>query len=157
MRMIYHEGSGSYGRMSTDDGGEDAALLSRAVGAPVRVQWSREDEHGWAPKGPAQFDEVKAALDGDGKWIAWDFADYSLPWTEAGRRRCWRRCKSASDRPIPAAPMALRAAARSTASAINGFSPITSIGILPNRFRCAPAICAPPAISRAVSPPNVCR
>lgn len=83
VRVIYYEGSGSYGRLATEDAGEDAALLSRAVGAPVRVQWSREDEHGWSPKGPAQFDEVKAALDSDGKWIAWDFTDFSLPRTEA--------------------------------------------------------------------------
>jgi nicotinate dehydrogenase subunit B len=84
VRLIYHEASGSYGRMSTDDGAEDAALLSRAVGAPVRVQWSRQDEHGWEPKGPAQLDEVKAAIDGDGKLIAWDFVDYSQPWTASG-------------------------------------------------------------------------
>ncbi len=84
VRIIYHEASGSYGRMSTDDGAEDAALLSRAAGAPVRVQWSRQDEHGWEPKGPAQLDEIKAAIDGDGKLIAWDFADYSQPWTASG-------------------------------------------------------------------------
>ena len=29
--------------------------LSRAVGRPVRVQWMREDEHGWDPKGPPQL------------------------------------------------------------------------------------------------------
>jgi CO/xanthine dehydrogenase Mo-binding subunit len=84
VRVIYHEASGSYGRMSTDDGAEDAALMSRAVGAPVRVQWSRQDEHGWEPKGPAQLDEVKAAVDGDGKLIAWDFTDYGQPWTASG-------------------------------------------------------------------------
>src|SRR5919106_1765174 len=84
VRIIYHEASGSYGRMSTDDGAEDAALLSRAVGAPVRVQWSRQDEHGWEPKGPPQLDEVKAAVDGDGKLIAWDFVDYGFPWTASG-------------------------------------------------------------------------
>ncbi len=87
VRIIYHEASGSYGRMSTDDGAEDAALLSRAVGAPVRVQWSRRDEHGWGPKGPAQVDEVKAAVDGDGKLSAWDFADYGQPWTASRSTR----------------------------------------------------------------------
>ncbi len=81
VRVIYHEASGSYGRMSNDDGAEDAALLSRAVGAPVRVQWSRQDEHGWEPKGPAQTQVLKAGVDGQGKLIAWDFTDYSLPWT----------------------------------------------------------------------------
>ena len=84
VRIIYHEASGSYGRMSTDDGAEDAALLSRAVGAPVRIQWSRRDEHGWEPKGPAQLDEAKAAVDADGKLSAWDFVDYGQPWTASG-------------------------------------------------------------------------
>ena len=84
VRIIYHEASGSYGRMSTDDGAEDAALLSRAVGSPVRVQWSRRDEHGWEPKGPAQLDEAKAAVDADGKLSAWDFVDYGQPWTASG-------------------------------------------------------------------------
>jgi nicotinate dehydrogenase subunit B len=84
VRVIYHEASGSYGRMSTDDCAEDAALLSRAVGAPVRVQWSRRDEHGWEPKGPAQLDEVKAAIGDDGKLVAWDFVDYGQPWTASG-------------------------------------------------------------------------
>jgi CO/xanthine dehydrogenase Mo-binding subunit len=84
VRVIYHEASGSYGRMSTDDGAEDAALLSRAAGAPVRVQWSRRDEHGWEPKGPAQLEEVKAAVDDNGKIVAWDFVDYGQPWTASG-------------------------------------------------------------------------
>jgi CO/xanthine dehydrogenase Mo-binding subunit len=83
VRIIYHEGSGSYGRLSNDDGAEDAALLSRAVGAPVRVQWMRQDEHGWEPKGPAQLQKLRAGVDADGKIAAWEFVDYSLPWTVA--------------------------------------------------------------------------
>ena len=81
VRVIYHEASGSYGRMSNDDGAEDAALMSRTIGAPVRVQWSRQDEHGWEPKGPAQTQVLKAGIDDDGKIIAWEFTDYSFPWT----------------------------------------------------------------------------
>jgi CO/xanthine dehydrogenase Mo-binding subunit len=67
--------------MSNDDGAEDAAVLSRAVGAPVRVQWSRQDEHGWEPKGPAQTQRVKAGIDENGRITSWEFTDYSLPWT----------------------------------------------------------------------------
>jgi CO/xanthine dehydrogenase Mo-binding subunit len=73
--------------MSTDDGAEDAALLSRAAGAPVRIQWSRRDEHGWEPKGPAQLDEIKAAVDGNGKLTAWDFQDFGQPWTASRATR----------------------------------------------------------------------
>ena len=53
VRVIYRESSGCYGRLSPDDVPLDAALMSRAVGKPVRVQWMRDDEHGWEPKGPA--------------------------------------------------------------------------------------------------------
>ena len=83
IRVIYCEGSGCYGRLSTDDAPEDAALMSRAVGKPVRVQWMREDEHGWEPKGPAQLLTVRAGVDGEGKVTAWDFLDRSFPWTES--------------------------------------------------------------------------
>jgi CO/xanthine dehydrogenase Mo-binding subunit len=83
IRVIYCEGSGCYGRLSTDDAPEDAALMSRAVGKPVRVQWMREDEHGWEPKGPAQLMTVRAGVDAQGKVTAWDFMDRSFPWTES--------------------------------------------------------------------------
>ena len=82
VRVIYRESSGCYGRLSPDDVPLDAALMSRAVGKPVRVQWMRDDEHGWEPKGPAQYMTVRAAVDNSGKLIAWDFMDRSFPWTE---------------------------------------------------------------------------
>jgi nicotinate dehydrogenase subunit B len=86
VRVLYREASGSYGRMGADDVAEDAALLSRAVGKPVRVQWMRDDEHGWEPKGPAQLDVGRAGVDAQGKIIAWDFADRGFPLTAASGR-----------------------------------------------------------------------
>ena len=86
VRVLYREASGSYGRMGADDVSEDAALLSRAVGKPVRVQWMRDDEHGWEPKGPAQLDLVRAGVDAQGKIVGWDFADRGLPLTAASGR-----------------------------------------------------------------------
>jgi len=83
VRIVYVEGAGCYGRLCADDVAEDAALLSRAVGKPVRVQWSRQDEHGWEPKGPAQLLTVRAAVDTTGKITAWEFEDRSIPWTAA--------------------------------------------------------------------------
>ena len=50
VRCIYVEGSGCYGRNGHEDAAADAALLAKAVGRPVRVQWSRADEHGWIRK-----------------------------------------------------------------------------------------------------------
>jgi nicotinate dehydrogenase subunit B len=86
VRILYREASGSYGRMGADDVAEDAALLSRAVGKPVRVQWMRDDEHGWEPKGPAQLDIARAGVDAQGKITAWDFADRGFPLTAASGR-----------------------------------------------------------------------
>jgi nicotinate dehydrogenase subunit B len=86
VRVLYRESSGSYGRMGADDVSEDAALLSRAVGKPVRVQWMRDDEHGWEPKGPAQLDLARAGVDAQGTIIAWDFADRGFPLTAASGR-----------------------------------------------------------------------
>jgi nicotinate dehydrogenase subunit B len=83
VHLIYREGSGSYGRLESDDVAEDAALMSRAVGKPVRVQWMREDEHAWDPKGPAQLSTIRAGVDAQGNVIAWDFMDRSLPWSES--------------------------------------------------------------------------
>ena len=83
VHLIYREGSGSYGRLETDDVAEDAALMSRSVGRPVRVQWMREDEHAWDPKGPAQMETLRAGVDAQGNVIAWDYMDRSFPWSES--------------------------------------------------------------------------
>jgi nicotinate dehydrogenase subunit B len=63
VRVKYVEGSGCYGHNGSDDAAADAALLSQAAGAPVRVQWMREQEHGWDPKGPAMVIAHSATLD----------------------------------------------------------------------------------------------
>lgn len=84
IRVIYREGAGCYGRLSPDDVPLDAVLMSRAVGKPVRVQWTRQDEHGWEPKGPAQLMTAKAGVDAQGNLIAWDYLDRSFPWTTTG-------------------------------------------------------------------------
>lgn len=71
--VIRMEASGCYGRNCADDVAADAALLSRAVGQPVRVQLTREQEHAWEPKGAAQLMQVKGGLNADGSVAAYDF------------------------------------------------------------------------------------
>ncbi len=70
--MIYVDGAGCYGMNGHDDAAADAVLLSKATGQPVRVQWSREDELGWDPKGPPQLLELRAALDDAGRIAHWE-------------------------------------------------------------------------------------
>jgi nicotinate dehydrogenase subunit B len=70
VRLIYLEGAGCYGMNGHEDAAADAAIVSRAVGRPVRVQWSRQDEHGWDPKGPPQLLDISGAVAGD-RILAW--------------------------------------------------------------------------------------
>ncbi len=72
--VVRLEAAGCYGRNGADDVAADAALLSRAVGAPVRVQLTREQEHLWEPKGAAQWMTVRGGLDADGGVAAVDFS-----------------------------------------------------------------------------------
>jgi len=71
VHVLYVEGSGCYGRNGHEDAAGDAALLSRAVGRPVRVQWMRDDENGWDPKGPPTLMDLQAGLDASGGVVAW--------------------------------------------------------------------------------------
>jgi CO/xanthine dehydrogenase Mo-binding subunit len=78
VHCIHVEGSGCYGHNGADDAAGDAALISRALpGRPVRVQWMREQEHGWEPYGPAMVTKVSAALDANGNIADWDFGVWS--------------------------------------------------------------------------------
>ena len=72
VRVIYRDGAGSYGPNGADDAAAEAALLSKATGKPVRVQWSRQEEHGLDPKGPAQLLELRAVVDAEGELTAWE-------------------------------------------------------------------------------------
>ncbi len=71
--IIRHEAAGCYGRNCADDVSADAALLSRAVGRPVRVQLTRAQEHAWEPKGAAQVMDVEGGLDAAGHPAAYAF------------------------------------------------------------------------------------
>ena len=72
IRCVYIEGSGCYGRNGHEDAAADAALLAKETGLPVRVQWMREDEHGWDPKGPPMFYDYRAAIADNGTVHAWE-------------------------------------------------------------------------------------
>jgi nicotinate dehydrogenase subunit B len=85
LRVIYLDGSGSYGGNGTDDAAADAFILSRKLGRPVRVQWMRADEHGWDPKGPPQLLDLRAGLDAQGRIAAWE-TEMWLPMTVPGNR-----------------------------------------------------------------------
>jgi nicotinate dehydrogenase subunit B len=78
VRVTFIEGSGCYGLNGNDSVSFDAALLSQAVGKPVRVQYSRRDEMtSGEPFGPAHVANLIAGVDGTGQMIAWIFEGWS--------------------------------------------------------------------------------
>jgi nicotinate dehydrogenase subunit B len=83
VRCIYIDGAGCYGRNGHEDAAADATLLARAVGAPVRVQWMRADEHGWDPKGPPTLLDMRAGIDRDKVIVAWE-SELFVPQGAAG-------------------------------------------------------------------------
>jgi CO/xanthine dehydrogenase Mo-binding subunit len=78
VRCIQSEGSGCYGHNGADDVAADAALAALAVpGRPVRLQWMREQEHGWEPLGPGMVVEASATLGADGRIADWRYDVWS--------------------------------------------------------------------------------
>jgi len=73
VRGIWAPGPGSYGRSDSGDGGIDSVVLSKAVGAPVRVQWMRDEGIAWDPKGPASVIRARAGFDDEGNATAYHF------------------------------------------------------------------------------------
>ena len=82
VRVELYPFSGTYGHSGYDDASVSAALLSQAVGKPVRVQFMRWDEHGWDQFGPAQATDVRAGIDENGKLVAYDYTAYNHGWTQ---------------------------------------------------------------------------
>ncbi len=73
IRVIWKTGPGSYGRNDADDCAMDAAVLAKAVGKPVRLQYMREQGTGWDPKGPASIHIARMAFDAAGNITAYEF------------------------------------------------------------------------------------
>ncbi len=73
VRLIWTVGPGSYGRSDADDCVMDAGVLAKAVGKPVRLQYTRDQGTGWDPKGPASIHRARAAIDAAGNVTAYEF------------------------------------------------------------------------------------
>jgi len=80
VRCIHTQGSGCYGHNMADDAAADAALLARAVpGKPVKLQYTRAQEHQWEPYGSAMIQKIKAGVDSNGDILDWDIEIWSTP------------------------------------------------------------------------------
>jgi nicotinate dehydrogenase subunit B len=81
IRVQYYESSGTFGRSCYEDASQAAAILSQAVGRPVRVQFMRWDEGGWDNYGPAHLAEVRAGVGADGELVAYEYHGWQHGWT----------------------------------------------------------------------------
>src|SRR5207248_1424961 len=77
VEVIHKDGAGCYGHNGADDVALDAALLARACGRPVLVQWTREDELAWAPYGSAMVVKMAASLDATDRVVDWQHEIWS--------------------------------------------------------------------------------
>jgi len=78
VEVIYVEGSGCYGLNGNDSVSYDAAIMSQAVGKPVRVQWSRRDEHANGESfGQPYVINLQAGVDKTGQMQSWVYESYT--------------------------------------------------------------------------------
>ena len=78
--VIVHSypGRGHYGRSNGGNSGaeDEAVLLSKAIGKPVRVQWTRADDMQWSTQAAVAFSDVQVAIDEKGKMAAYQIDHY---------------------------------------------------------------------------------
>ena len=72
---------------STSTPPQAAALMSQAVGAPVRVQLMRWDEIGWDNTSPGSLMDVRAGIDAKGNLVAFDFTHFYPQYQSENVRR----------------------------------------------------------------------
>ncbi len=71
-------GAGHYGRSNGGNAGaeDEAVILSKAVGKPVRVQWMRDEDFQWSTQSPAAYSDVEIGLDANGRMVAYQIDHY---------------------------------------------------------------------------------
>jgi CO/xanthine dehydrogenase Mo-binding subunit len=79
VHVMYVEASGCFGYNGANDATTDAALMSQLTGKPVRVQYMRQDEHRWEPKGPAMVHDFQGGVDADGNVVAYGHTAWTPP------------------------------------------------------------------------------
>jgi nicotinate dehydrogenase subunit B len=76
IRSVYHEGASTFNSIPNYPTAVDAAIMSQIVGKPVRVQWTRQDMHGWEAYGLINVTDITGGLDEQGNLIAYDYTTW---------------------------------------------------------------------------------
>ena len=93
VRIIYYEGSSSYGNgYHYLDINDSAALISKLAGAPIRLQLMRWDEQGWTRYGPAIMHDMRGGIDANGNIQSYEAVAFAQASTnDAGDARARER------------------------------------------------------------------
>ena len=94
VRVIVPDFGCGFGGKHQADAGVEAARLSKAVGRPVRIRWTRQEEFTWAYFRPAAVIDIEASLDAKGTLTSWHYVNINsggaaldTPY-RAGKARC---------------------------------------------------------------------
>jgi nicotinate dehydrogenase subunit B len=77
VRVIVPDTGSGYGGKHSGEAAVEAARLAKSVDKPVKVSWTREEEFWWAYFRPAGVIDVKAAINSQGKLLAWEFHNHN--------------------------------------------------------------------------------
>jgi nicotinate dehydrogenase subunit B len=77
IRVQVPDTGSAYGGKHTGECAIEAARIARAVGRPVKLVWTREEEFTWAYFRPAGVIDVKSGVKNDGTITSWEFHNYN--------------------------------------------------------------------------------
>ena len=73
VRVIVPDTGGGFGGKHSGEVAVEAARLAKAVGVPVSLRWTREEEFTWAYFRPSAVIEGRGGVDASGSLAAWEF------------------------------------------------------------------------------------
>lgn len=77
VRVIMPDTGSGYGGKHTGEAAVEAARLAKAVGKPVKLVWTREEEFTWAYFRPAGLIEIQSSVKADGRLATWEYHNYN--------------------------------------------------------------------------------
>ncbi len=90
---------GGFGRRLMNDSMCEAATISKQIGAPVKLQWTREDDMAHDFHRVGGFHSFKGAVDDSGKLSAWE--DHFVTFSSDGQKPVTGGNMSTSEFPLP--------------------------------------------------------
>ncbi len=122
VRVVFRMGSGCYGLNGAEAVSYDAALLSQAVGKPVRVQLTRKDEMAWENYGSPSSSTRRVGLDDAGQHRRLGLRDVVADARRPAGRRPPRQRRSPASWSASSRPRSRRARPRPRPTSFNNGS-----------------------------------